>query len=67
MGFSGESSNFFDPNNTASVILRNKFATLALDGLFYINASYCVDLIAFLKDGGDVGIFDATNTTRERR
>lgn len=23
--------------------------------------------MGFLKDGGDVGIFDATNTTRQRR
>ena len=47
---------FFDPNNVAGARARQEMATAALD-----------DLIEWMKDGGGVGIYDATNTTVERR
>jgi broad specificity phosphatase PhoE/predicted kinase len=47
---------FFDPRNDAGHAARREVALAALD-----------DMIAFLHEGGDVAIYDATNTTRERR
>ena len=66
LGFAGEEASFFDPHNVAGLQLRNKFAIFALDGITYLFGGN-IDLMAFLKEGGDVGIFDATNTTRQRR
>lgn len=53
MGFAGVQADFFGSQNN----MRWLFAALALDDLFKF----------LLEDNGDVGIFDATNTTRERR
>jgi broad specificity phosphatase PhoE/predicted kinase len=47
---------FFDPRNDAGQSARRDVALSALD-----------DMLAFLKEGGDVAIYDATNNTRERR
>ena len=47
---------FFDPRNEAANTARTQVALAALD-----------DMLAFLRGGGDVGIYDATNNTRERR
>src|SRR5581483_1802072 len=47
---------FFDPRNEAAKTARHDVAFAALD-----------DMLAFLRDGGDVAIYDATNNTRERR
>jgi broad specificity phosphatase PhoE len=47
---------FFDPRNEAANTARLEVAIAALD-----------DMLAFLDSGGDVGIYDATNSTRERR
>ncbi|CAG8450815.1 12524_t:CDS:2 [Cetraspora pellucida] len=48
---------FFDPHNTEGEIARNEAATEALG-----------DMIKwFLEEDGTVAIFDATNSTRERR
>ena len=66
MGFTGEEASFFDPHNVAGLQLRNKFAVFALDGITSLFDGD-LDLMAFLKEGGDVGIFDGTNTTRQRR
>ena len=47
---------FFDPRNDAGQAARRDVALAALD-----------DMLAFLKEGGDIAIYDATNNTRERR
>ena len=47
---------FFDPNNVEGNRLRNELAAQALD-----------DLLAWMKTGGQVGIYDATNTNTQRR
>jgi len=47
---------FFDPRNEPGHSARLEVALAALD-----------DMIAFLRDGGDIAIYDATNNTRERR
>ena len=47
---------FFDPRNDAGQAARLEVALAALD-----------DMLAFLRGGGDVAIYDATNNTRERR
>ncbi len=47
---------FFDPRNEAAKNARLDVALAALD-----------DMLAFLRGGGDVAIYDATNNTRERR
>lgn len=49
-------ADFFDPTNHRAVEARDDMAFLALE-----------DLLHFLQDGGQVGIYDATNTTVERR
>ena len=47
---------FFRHDNTDALALRIAVADTALN-----------DTLKFLREDGDVGIFDATNTTRERR
>jgi broad specificity phosphatase PhoE len=47
---------FFDPRNEAGQAARRDVALAALD-----------DMLAFLGNGGDIGIYDATNHSRERR
>lgn len=52
-----QDSKFFDPNDAASIKLRDQWALDTLD-----------ELLDYLLNGnGSVAIFDATNTTRERR
>jgi len=57
---SDQSAAFFDPHNVDAEVQRNDAARHAL-----------ADMISFLSTenlfGGQVGIFDATNTTKERR
>ncbi|KAF2092956.1 bifunctional 6-phosphofructo-2-kinase/fructose-2,6-bisphosphate 2-phosphatase [Rhizodiscina lignyota] len=52
-----QSANFFDPANRRAALIREKAAMDTLDDL--------LDYI--LNKGGSVGIFDATNSTMERR
>ncbi|CAF3802177.1 unnamed protein product, partial [Rotaria sp. Silwood1] len=47
---------FFDPDNVEAVAIRNLCVQNALE-----------DMCSFLQSEGEVAIFDATNTTRERR
>ncbi|CAO3564094.1 unnamed protein product [Mortierella alpina] len=47
---------FFDPQNKAAKTIRDELALESLE-----------ELIAWLKQGGRVGIHDATNSSRERR
>jgi broad specificity phosphatase PhoE len=47
---------FFDPRNEEGARLRTDMALMALD-----------DMLRWFAQGGEVGIYDATNTTRERR
>ena len=53
---SGQSHEFFAPENEPGNEARGRMAQVALD-----------DLLGFLRAGGEVGIYDATNTTRARR
>ena len=52
-----QSADFFDPNNRNAAALREQYASDTLDEL--------LDYI--LLQGGSIGIFDATNSTLERR
>ena len=52
-----QTANFFDPSNTRAAQIREQVALSTLDEL--------LDYI--LDHGGSVGIFDATNSTLERR
>jgi 6-phosphofructo-2-kinase len=55
--FPDQSANFFDPNNREAGKLRERLALETLD-----------DLLTYLMDNhGSVAIFDATNSTIERR
>ena len=47
---------FFDPNNPSGAAARREVAMLAL-----------ADMLAWFAGGGEVGIYDATNSTKERR
>ncbi len=47
---------FFDPDNKEGVRQRTEMALMALD-----------DMVHWFATGGEVGIYDATNTTSERR
>jgi len=47
---------FFDSSNPHALALRKQAATMALN-----------DLLEFLDGGGEVAIFDATNSTHDRR
>ncbi|KAL8952369.1 MAG: hypothetical protein Q9222_001705 [Ikaeria aurantiellina] len=51
------SANFFDPDNTEAAELREQLAMETLEELLYF----------LLDQNGSVGIFDATNSTLERR
>jgi broad specificity phosphatase PhoE/predicted kinase len=51
-----EGHRFFDPENAAAVEARKRLASRALD-----------DMIAWLAHDGAVAVYDATNTTRQRR
>ena len=52
-----QTASFFDPNNEKASVIRDEIAMATLDEL--------LDYI--LDQGGSVGIFDATNSTLERR
>eukprot|EP01129_Flabellula_baltica_P006981 TRINITY_DN2667_c0_g1_i1.p1 TRINITY_DN2667_c0_g1~~TRINITY_DN2667_c0_g1_i1.p1 ORF type:complete len:553 (+),score=115.08 TRINITY_DN2667_c0_g1_i1:259-1917(+) len=54
--FGATKSDFFDPNNEEGRLTRRYLAVAALD-----------DMIEWMLAGGSVGIFDATNTTLDRR
>ena len=49
-------ADYFDPNNRDAYAERSRFAEQALD-----------DMLSFLRGGGQIGIYDATNTERGRR
>ncbi|XP_057483852.1 6-phosphofructo-2-kinase/fructose-2,6-bisphosphatase-like isoform X1 [Actinidia eriantha] len=51
-----QSADFFSGDNTEGMEARNEVAALAMD-----------DMMAWMQEGGQVGIFDATNSTRNRR
>lgn len=52
----GQDHSFFDPRNPAGLAARQAVAAAALD-----------DLLRWIAEGGEIGIYDATNSTRERR
>src|SRR5581483_9529364 len=47
---------FFDPENEAGNTARHQMALAAID-----------DMIAWLRGGGEIAFYDATNSTRARR
>eukprot|EP00252_Welwitschia_mirabilis_P010042 TRINITY_DN23090_c0_g1_i1.p1 TRINITY_DN23090_c0_g1~~TRINITY_DN23090_c0_g1_i1.p1 ORF type:complete len:739 (+),score=158.26 TRINITY_DN23090_c0_g1_i1:395-2611(+) len=51
-----QSADFFRADNQEGVDARNEVAALAME-----------DMLAWMQEGGQVGIFDATNSTRQRR
>ncbi|XP_022729169.1 6-phosphofructo-2-kinase/fructose-2,6-bisphosphatase-like isoform X3 [Durio zibethinus] len=51
-----QTADFFRADNPEGVEARNEVAALAMD-----------DMIAWMQEGGQVGIFDATNSSRSRR
>ena len=51
-----QTSNFFSAENNDAKTARENIAMEVLD-----------ELLEWLRDGGDVAVFDATNTTDERR
>eukprot|EP00250_Pteridium_aquilinum_P003120 c13451_g1_i1 orf=429-2735(-) len=53
---STQTADFFRADNQEGVEARNEVAILAME-----------DMLSWMAEGGQVGIFDATNTTRERR
>ncbi|KAF3780615.1 6-phosphofructo-2-kinase/fructose-2-6-bisphosphatase [Nymphaea thermarum] len=52
----GKSADFFRGDNPEGIEARNEVAALAME-----------DMLLWMQEGGQVGIFDATNSTRERR
>lgn len=52
----GHDAAFFDPENTEGLAARRAMARLALD-----------DMLAWMRRGGEVALYDATNSTRRRR
>lgn len=51
-----QSADFFRGDNPEGMEARNEVAALAMD-----------DMLSWMQEGGQVGIFDATNSTRQRR
>ncbi|KAJ0979381.1 hypothetical protein J5N97_014855 [Dioscorea zingiberensis] len=51
-----QSADFFRADNPEGIEARNEVAALAMD-----------DMLSWMQEGGQVGIFDATNSTRKRR
>lgn len=51
-----QTADFFRADNPEGVDARNEVAALAME-----------DMLAWMQEGGQVGIFDATNSTRQRR
>ncbi|KAK4780594.1 hypothetical protein SAY87_016700 [Trapa incisa] len=51
-----QSADFFRDDNPEGVEARNEVAALAME-----------DMISWMQEGGQVGVFDATNSTRKRR
>ncbi|XP_073001695.1 6-phosphofructo-2-kinase/fructose-2,6-bisphosphatase-like isoform X1 [Typha latifolia] len=51
-----QSADFFRADNPEGMEARNEVAALAME-----------DMLAWMQEGGQVGIFDATNSTRKRR
>ncbi|KAJ6803896.1 6-phosphofructo-2-kinase/fructose-2,6-bisphosphatase-like [Iris pallida] len=51
-----QSADFFRADNPEGMEARNEVAALAME-----------DMISWMQEGGQVGIFDATNSTRQRR
>ncbi|XP_059593494.1 6-phosphofructo-2-kinase/fructose-2,6-bisphosphatase isoform X2 [Vitis vinifera] len=51
-----QTADFFRGDNPEGMEARNEVAALAMD-----------DMISWMQEGGQVGIFDATNSTRKRR
>ncbi|KAK6145254.1 hypothetical protein DH2020_022074 [Rehmannia glutinosa] len=52
----GKTADFFRGDNPEGIEARNEVAALAME-----------DMISWMQEGGQVGIFDATNSTRCRR
>lgn len=52
----GQDHTFFDPENEEGLSARRDMAEAALN-----------DLTKWIRDGGEVGLYDATNSTRHRR
>lgn len=55
-GYDKPSHEFFDHSNPEGVKIREKVCDMAL-----------VDMFSWIEDKGEIAVFDATNTTRERR
>ncbi|KAM3307242.1 6-phosphofructo-2-kinase/fructose-2,6-bisphosphatase [Capsicum chacoense] len=53
---SNQTADFFRADNPEGLEARNEVAALAME-----------DMIAWMQEGGQVGIFDATNSSRKRR
>ncbi|KAH9574664.1 hypothetical protein CY35_01G070400 [Sphagnum magellanicum] len=53
---SSQSADFFRGDNKEGIDARNEVAVLAME-----------DMLAWMEEGGQVGIFDATNSTNARR
>jgi broad specificity phosphatase PhoE len=51
-----QSHDFFDPTNAEGARQRTQMALMALD-----------DMVGWFRDGGEVAIYDATNSTHSRR
>ncbi|XP_027941499.1 6-phosphofructo-2-kinase/fructose-2,6-bisphosphatase-like isoform X2 [Vigna unguiculata] len=53
---SSQSADFFRADNPEGVVARNEVAKIAFE-----------DMISWMQEGGQVGIFDATNSSKQRR